>query len=130
MRSYAHHLPAAVLACSLALSTALPLARLTEAGTYRKPPSVTAAEHLLDRIPDDASVEADVRPISRLTSRARVFWIGDTRGIHPDYIAVQLRDGRTPEQGLADAARRHPKATYTVLGSAGGLVVFKRTSEA
>ncbi len=127
LRAYAHHLPAAVLAAALALSTTLPLARLTEAGTYRKPPSVTAAEHLLERIPDGATVEADIRPISRLTDRTRVFWIGDTRGIDPDYVAVELHDGRKPEQALEDARKRHPKAVYGILGAAGDVTVIERT---
>lgn len=130
LRSYAGHLPAAALAAALALTTTLPLARLTEAATYEKPAAVADAEALLGTIPDGASVEADVRPISRLTDRTRVLWIGDTRGIDPDYIAVQLRDGRTTRQALAEARTRHPKATYTPFGSAGGLTVLKRAASA
>ncbi|UKY50685.1 DUF2079 domain-containing protein [Streptomyces inhibens] len=128
LRSYAHHLPAAVLAAALALTTALPLARLTEADTYRKPATVTAAERLLDRIPDGASVESDIRPLSRLTGRTRVFWTGDTGGLSPDYIAVQLRERRTPAQTLAEASARHPKSTYVVLGGAADILVLHRTS--
>ncbi|WP_030666707.1 DUF2079 domain-containing protein [Streptomyces rimosus] len=127
VRSYAHHLPAAVLAAALALTTTLPLARLTEAGTYRKPPSVTAAEHLLERIPDGATVEADIRPISRLTDRTRVFWIGDTRGISPDYIAVELHDDHKAGQALDDARKRHPRAVYGIVGTAGDVTVLQRT---
>ncbi|MFJ9853365.1 DUF2079 domain-containing protein [Streptomyces sp. NPDC101150] len=128
LRAYAHHLPAAVLATALALSTTLPLSRLTEAATYRIPPDVTAAERLLERIPDDATVESDIRPLSRLTDRTRVFWTGDTRGLSPDYIAVQRPADRTPRQALADAAARHPKSTYVILGGGGNLLVFQRTS--
>ncbi|WP_411134926.1 DUF2079 domain-containing protein [Streptomyces sp. C10] len=128
LRSYAHHLPAAVLAAALALTTTLPLARLTEAATYRTPPNVTADEKLLDRIPDGATVESDIRPLSRLTHRTQVFWTGDTGGLSPDYIALQLRADRTPRQVLADAAGRHPKSTYVVLGATADLLVFHRTS--
>ncbi|MEU6330659.1 DUF2079 domain-containing protein [Streptomyces sp. NPDC047049] len=128
LRSYAHHLPAAVVAVALALTTTLPLARLTEGATYRTPPDAIAAEKLLARIPDGASVESDIRPLSRLAGRTRAFWIGDTGGLSPEYVAVQLRDNRTPHQALADAAARHPKSTYVLLGSAGDLLVFHRTS--
>ncbi|MFG2139648.1 DUF2079 domain-containing protein [Streptomyces sp. NPDC048650] len=128
LRAYAHHLPAAALACALALTTTLPLSRLTEAATYRVPASVTAAERLLARIPDGASVEADIRPLSRLTGRTRVFWTGDTGGLAPDYIAVQRPADRTPPQALADAAARHPGSAYVLTGAAGDLVVFHRTS--
>ncbi|MER7150476.1 DUF2079 domain-containing protein [Streptomyces lydicus] len=127
LRSYAHHLPAAVLAAALALTTTLPLARLTEAATYRVPPDVTAAERLLDRIPDGATVESDIRPLSRLTDRTRVFWTGDTGGLAPDYITAQLRE-RTPRQLLAEARARHPKSTYVYLGGAADVVVLRRTS--
>ncbi|MFE7316367.1 DUF2079 domain-containing protein [Streptomyces sp. NPDC057555] len=128
LRSYAHHLPVAVLAAALALTTTLPLARLTEADTYRTPPSVPAAERLLHRIPDGATVESDIRPLSRLTGRTRVYWTGDTGGLAPDYVTVQLRDDHTPADALANAAARHPKSSYVVLGTADGIVVLHRTS--
>ncbi|MGW1790942.1 DUF2079 domain-containing protein [Streptomyces tubercidicus] len=128
LRSYARHLPAAALAAALALTTALPLSGLTEAAAYRTPPNVTADEKLLDRIPDGATVESDIRPLSRLTHRTRVFWIGDTGGLAPDFVAVQLRDDRTPRQVLAETAARHPRSTYVVLGDTADLLVFRRTS--
>ncbi|GAA2615371.1 hypothetical protein Stube_40660 [Streptomyces tubercidicus] len=128
LRSYARHLPAAALAAALALTTTLPLSGLTEAAAYRTPPNVTADEKLLDRIPDGATVESDIRPLSRLTHRTRVFWIGDTGGLAPDFVAVQLRDDRTPRQVLAETAARHPRSTYVVLGDTADLLVFRRTS--
>ncbi|MGW5941735.1 DUF2079 domain-containing protein [Streptomyces celluloflavus] len=128
LRTYALHLPAAVLAAALALTTTLPMSRLTEAAAYRKPSVIADAERLLEKIPDGATVEADIRPLSRLTGRARVFWIGDNRIPAPEYVAVQLRDNRTPQQALADTAARHPNATYVPLGGAADIVVFRRTS--
>ncbi|MFG2098946.1 DUF2079 domain-containing protein [Streptomyces sp. NPDC048612] len=128
LRSYAHHLPAAVLATALALTSALPLSRLTEPATYSTPTVVTADEKLLGRIPDGATVESDIRPLSRLVHRTRVFWTGDTGGLSPDYIALQLRDEASPRQALADAAARHPRSTYVLLGDTADLVVLHRTS--
>ncbi|MCD7441615.1 DUF2079 domain-containing protein [Streptomyces lincolnensis] len=126
VRSYASHLPAAVVAAALALTTSLPLSALTEADLYRKPAEVRAVERLLDRIPDGASVEANIGPISRLTSRCRVFWIGDTRGIAPDFIAI---DNSTKwVDDVAEYARQlHPRATYVVAGASEGYVLMKRT---
>ncbi|MFI9239473.1 DUF2079 domain-containing protein [Streptomyces sp. NPDC053079] len=126
LRSYAHHLPAAVAAAALALTASLPLYGLTLTETYRVPQSVKDTERLLDRIPDDATVEADIAPISRLVSRCRVFWIGDTRGVVPDYIALRLTDGRTPQDLAGEGQRLHPGATYAVLGSGGGHAVLER----
>ncbi|WP_405742521.1 DUF2079 domain-containing protein [Streptomyces sp. NBC_01525] len=128
LRGLAGQLPAACLAAALALTTTLPLSRLTESETYRIPPEAAAADRLLATVPDGASVEADIRPLSRLVSRTRVFWIGDTRGIAPDYIAVQLADGRTLEQVRTEAEQRHPHTGYAVSGTAADFVVLRRTS--
>ncbi|MBB5939173.1 DUF2079 domain-containing protein [Streptomyces zagrosensis] len=126
LRSYAGQLPAAAAAAGLALTTALPLAKLTESETYRKPAAVSEAERLLGRIPDDASVEANIGPISRLTSRCRVFWIGGTRGVLPDYIALQEATTRAPDQLVGYAHDLHPTARYTHIGSAGGVELLQR----
>ncbi|WEV27392.1 DUF2079 domain-containing protein [Streptomyces sp. 71268] len=130
LRGYADQLPAAAAAAGLALCTALPMAGLTEADTYRKPAWVNEAEQLLDRVPDDATVEANIGPISRLTQRCRVLWIGDTRGVLPDYIALHEPNGRTPDQ-LVDYARQlHPTARYAHVGSAGGVELLARVGGA
>ncbi|MEK8171207.1 hypothetical protein NKH77_22110 [Streptomyces sp. M19] len=88
-------MPAAVAAAALALTTTLPLAGLTHEETYRQPSQVPAVEKLLRRIPDGATVEANVGPISRLTSRCRVFWVGATEGVEPQYLAMQEPPERT-----------------------------------
>ncbi|WP_274915321.1 DUF2079 domain-containing protein [Streptomyces sp. WZ-12] len=126
LRSYAHHLPAAVLAAALALTTTLPLARLGEAATYRTPPPAVAAERLLDRIPDGATVESDVRPLSHLTGRTHVYWAGNTGALTPAYVAVQAHDAQEAERALTDAEARHPRSTYVVVGAAGDVVLLRR----
>ncbi|MEV6777511.1 DUF2079 domain-containing protein [Streptomyces syringium] len=126
LRRYAHQLPAAVLAAALALSASLPLYGLTEPDTYRISKGVKATERLLARIPDGAVVEADVGPISRLVSRCRVLWIGDTRGVVPDYVAQHVTDGKPLAELAAEAQRRHPGSHFGVLGGEGGYVVLKR----
>ncbi|MFI6008501.1 DUF2079 domain-containing protein [Streptomyces sp. NPDC051243] len=125
LRSYVHHLPAAVAAASLALTTSLPLAALTEGEIYRKPARVSAIERLLSGVPDGASVEANIAPISRLTSRCRVFWITNTRGINPDFIALDNSRKRYRDVE-AYAKALHPDARYTVHGTAYGVVLLKR----
>ncbi|MHC0433884.1 DUF2079 domain-containing protein [Streptomyces sp. O3] len=125
LRAYARQLPAAVAAASLALTTTLPLARLAEPATYTKSERVTAAERLLDRIPDGSKVEANIGPISRLTARCRVFWVGRTKDITPDYIALDNRSGRF-KNPTAYAARLHPHTSYTQTAEAGGFILLKR----
>ncbi|WP_063736056.1 DUF2079 domain-containing protein [Streptomyces sp. RTd22] len=125
---YARQIPAAVCAAALALTTSLPLAGLTEEATYRKPPHVDAVERLLDRIPDGATVEANVGPIARLTSRCRVFWVGATQGVTPQYLAMAEPPDRTVRQELAYAEQLHPQARYEVLATAGGYFLLRLKS--
>ncbi len=125
LRSYAGQLPAAVAAASLALTAALPLYTLTEPATYRTPAHVPAAEKVLAAIPDGATVEADIGPTSRLTSRCRVFWLGNTRGLTPDYIALDNTADEYPDP-QAYARQLHPQTRYTVTGTARGYVVLRR----
>jgi uncharacterized membrane protein len=126
LRSYAGHLPAAVAGAALALTTSLPLSTLTESAAYETPEGVPRIERALDRIPDNATVEADVGPISLLTSRCRVFWLGGTRGITPDYIAL---NNTTKWVGDAEAYAHqlHPDARYTIDDAAYGYLVLKRS---
>ncbi|MFD5009531.1 DUF2079 domain-containing protein [Streptomyces chartreusis] len=125
LRSYVQHLPAAAAAASLALTTSLPLADLTEGEIYRKPARVSAIERLLAEVPDGASVEANIAPISRLTSRCRVFWVSNTHGVEPDFIA--LDNSRKRYRDVESYARTlHPDARYTTKGTAFGVVLLER----
>ncbi|MFI6935689.1 DUF2079 domain-containing protein [Streptomyces sp. NPDC050287] len=125
LRSYARHLPTAVVSASLALTTSLPLAGLTEADAYRTPADVRAVERMLAGIPDGASVEANIAPISRLTARCRVFWLGNTHGLSPDFIAVDNRRKWLENVG-AYARQLHPRATYTIEDATSGFILMRR----
>ncbi|WP_435863075.1 DUF2079 domain-containing protein [Streptomyces massasporeus] len=125
LRAYADRLPACAVAAALALTTAQPLSALTESGAYRKSERAVAAEKLLARIPDGATVESDVGPLSRLTGRCRVLWVGDSRGVTPDWIALDNNSGRV-EDSLDYARRLHPEDRYRVAGEAGGYVLMER----
>ncbi|MEW1723736.1 DUF2079 domain-containing protein [Streptomyces sp. NPDC093109] len=122
LRSYARHIPVASAAAALALTTSLPLAALAEPDPYRTTPQAEVAAKLLGRIPSGATVEANLGPLAHLTARCRVFWVGDTQGITPEYIALQNRATRDP---IIYAGQLHPRATYKVLDQAGGYVVLK-----
>ncbi|MEU8774621.1 DUF2079 domain-containing protein [Streptomyces sp. NPDC048606] len=126
LRSYALQLPAAVLAAALALSaTILPTARLGERSPYTTPARVAAVEELLTAIPDGAWVEADNGPLGRLTSRCRVMWIGDTRGVLPAYLTFDNSDEWAGDP-VEYAARLHPGARFALVGEAGGVVLLAR----
>ncbi|MEU4350415.1 DUF2079 domain-containing protein [Streptomyces sp. NPDC023838] len=125
MRSYARQLPAAAAAAALALTTSLPLYTLSESATYRKSAEVGERERILARIPDGATVEANVGPVSRLTSRCRVFWVGDTRRVVPDFIALDNVSGWAGDP-LEYARELHPGTRYAMTGVAYGYVVLER----
>ena len=86
---------------------------------------MSGVERLLARIPDGATVEANIGPISRLTSRCRVFWLGNARGITPEYIALENIDGEYRDP-VGYAGDLHPGAAYAVAGKANGYVVLER----
>ncbi|MEU5579807.1 DUF2079 domain-containing protein [Streptomyces huasconensis] len=125
LREYADRLPACAAAAALALTTSLPLAGLTEAKTYEKSGQVAAVERMLERIPDGATVEANIGPISRLTSRARVFWVGAARPVVPKYLALDIRSGWTKDP-VAYAEKLHPGADYVAEDTAYGYVLLRR----
>ncbi|WP_255307999.1 DUF2079 domain-containing protein [Streptomyces marincola] len=125
LRGYAHHLPAAVLAAALALSTALPAADLTRAETYRAGPLAAAGERVMAAVPDGAEVAANVRPIAHLTQRCRVFWIGGSGDLVPDWIAY-YDPGHTAESLTAYAARLYPQGPrWTVAAQESGFFVLR-----
>ncbi|MFG2880259.1 DUF2079 domain-containing protein [Streptomyces sp. NPDC048337] len=128
LRAYALHMPTAVLAAALALSaTAMPTAKLVEARTYEKPARATAIEQLLDRIPDGATVEADTVPLTRLTSRCRVLWIGGAKGVVPDWITLDNGSKWAGEDPTVYARQLHPGERFTLVGEAEGVVLLRRT---
>ncbi|GAB2901452.1 DUF2079 domain-containing protein [Streptomyces mayteni] len=125
LRGYARQLPAAALAAALALSAYQPIATLTHADTYRPGTAAEAGERVLAAVPDGADVAANVRPISHLTQRCRVFWIGDTEGSAPEYIAYY--DPARDAAGMVAYARQlYPEAAYRVTASEAGFWVLRR----
>ncbi|MEU1120194.1 MULTISPECIES: DUF2079 domain-containing protein [unclassified Streptomyces] len=125
LRRYADRLPACAAAAALALTTALPLAGVTEAATYEKSGKTAAVDRMLRRIPDGATVEANIGPISRLTSRARVFWVGAARPVVPRYVALDVRDGWTKDP-VKYANSLHPGTRYVLEDTAYGYVLLRR----
>ncbi|MEO3976238.1 DUF2079 domain-containing protein [Streptomyces sp. CAU 1734] len=125
LRRYADKLPACTAAAALALTTTLPIGSLTEPDSYRRSPAVAAAEQLLDRIPDGATVSANVGPISRLAGRCRVLWVHATGDVVPDWIALDVRDGWLRDSA-AYVKQLHPGESFYPFGEGGGFLLFKR----
>jgi uncharacterized membrane protein len=125
LRSYASGVPAAAVGAALALTLSLPLASLGHTATYKVDARTKAVEKVLDLIPDGATVEANVGPISRLVHRTTVYWVGGTNGVVPQYIALDNSSGWVPDP-LTYGTQLHPGATYTQIASQEGYVVLRR----
>jgi hypothetical protein len=125
LRAYASAMPAASAGAALALTVHLPLAGLTHADAYRVDARTRTVERLLDRIPDGATVESDVGPLSRLVHRTTVYWIGGSKGVVPRYIALgDAPDWQDDPVGHAQAL--HPGYHYTVVADEDDCLVLRR----
>lgn len=125
LRSYASGLPAATAGAALALTLTLPLASLSHTATYKVDARTKAVERVLGTIPDGATVEANVGPISRLVHRTTVYWVGDTPGVVPQYIAIDNTSGWAGDP-VTYAKQLHPGVAYNVVASGQGYVVLHR----
>jgi hypothetical protein len=109
----------------MALCVQLPVAGLTHRTAYEVDARTRAVEGMLARIPDGVTVEADVGPLGSLVRRTTVYWIGETQGPAPQYIA--LADGsRWLPDPVGAAERLHPGVRYAVVAQGGGGVVLRR----
>ncbi|SHL98791.1 DUF2079 domain-containing protein [Actinacidiphila paucisporea] len=125
LRSSVRALPAVMLGAALALSTQLPVADLTHRAAYQVDGPTRAAKRALAEIPNGATVEANVGPLSRLVRRTTVYWVGQTGSLAPDYLAFENRsDWLQDPVGYAD--QLHPQARYSLVADAGGYVVLRR----
>jgi hypothetical protein len=116
----------AALAAAIALSANLPFRGLVHAETYDPGPRPAALARVLDHVPDGAVVEADVQPLVRLAGRAEAYWIGNTRGVLPDYVVLDL-DRWDPGPPPAEyAALLHPGTSWEVVAEERGFVVVGR----
>ena len=116
---------AAAAGAALALSAQLPLAGLTHASAYRVDARTRAVQRLLDRIPDGATVESDVGPLSSLVRRTTVYWIGGSQDVVPRYIALgDAADWR--DDPVSHATALHPGFRYTVVANADNCLILRR----
>ncbi|MFI0896000.1 DUF2079 domain-containing protein [Streptomyces sp. NPDC020983] len=126
LRSYASGVPAAAVGAAMALTLSMPLASLGHSDTYKVDTRTKVIEKLLGQIPDGATVEANVGPISRLVHRTTVYWVGGTKGVVPQYIAIDNSSGWVPDP-VTYGTQLHPGTTWTQMASQEGYVILRRT---
>jgi uncharacterized membrane protein len=128
LRWYARAAPTLALLVGLILCTRYPFRDLVEPSTYQPNPRAIAAERILSKIPDDATVETDIGLIARLTHRTRVFWVGSAAPVVPQFVLIDDFAGWNPPipDPVKFAESLHPSTTYMLVGKDDGYSLMRR----
>ncbi|MEV7237287.1 DUF2079 domain-containing protein [Streptomyces sp. NPDC051020] len=132
VQRYAANAVPAVLAISITLTGQFPFKALFDLETYRTTAKVRSAEKVIALVPEGVTVETSGGILSHLTGKSRVFWVGGTGKISPDFIVVDLAGWNpAPNGDFAGYARNaHPGSTYTVAYRDPNYVVLRRSASA
>lgn len=126
-RAPSHLAPYAVLLVALARLPSTPIS----AYSWRADPHARAAEALLGRIPDGATVAAGNNLVPQLTGRTTVVSFPDPGGRAYDWVALDLERRsdipRTVEE-QDEALAGLPAEGFQLLASADGIVLYRRSS--
>jgi uncharacterized membrane protein len=129
LRWYARAAPAIALVVGLYLCTRYSFRGLVDPATYRASPRAAAAERILAKIPDGATIETDLGLINKLTHRTRVFFVGNAAPVVPEFVLI-ANTAQNP--AMADpvrfAATLHPGKTYVLVHAEGGFTLVRRIS--
>ncbi len=128
LRWYALSAPTLALLVALFLCPRYPFRDLVDPVTYQASPRAQAAERILSKIPDGATIETDLGLIARLTYRTRVFWVGSAAPVVPQFVLIDDNAGWSPP--LADpleyAQSLHPGTTYVLVDDVDGYTLMRQ----
>jgi uncharacterized membrane protein len=127
LRWYARAAPALALLVGLFLCTRFPFRDLVNPATYQASPRAQAAERILSKIPDGATVETDLGLINMLPHRTRVFFVGRAAPVVPEFVLIA---NTTQSPTMADpvkyASVLHPGRRYVLVLAEGGYTLVRR----
>lgn len=103
-----------------------PLASLVEADTYGVPEHAVAAQRMVDRIPDGASVETDISVMTHLVTDHDVTWLGSPGNPRPDWLLFDVTIGVGSPDDVAGYATERYGVPYTVVDQDDGFVLARR----
>jgi len=128
LRWYARAAPTLALLVGLFLCTRYAFRELVDPATYQPSPRAPAAERILSKIPDGATVEADLGLISKLTSRTRVFFVGKAAPVVPQFVLIDDNAGWNPPlpDPVKYAESLHPGTTYVLVHHDDGYTLMRR----
>jgi len=126
LRWYARAAPTLALLIGVFLCTRYPFRDLVNPATYQPSPRAQAAERILSRIPDGATVETDLGLIAKLTHRTRVFFVGTASPVVPQFVLISNTD---QDPAMRDPVRYarflHPGETYVLVYDADGYTLVR-----
>jgi len=125
---YARAAPALALLVGLGLCTRYPIGGLFNPETYQPSPRAQAAERILSRIPDGATIETDLGLIGKLTNRTRVFFAGNAKPVVPEFALIAHWDEKVAYEPVKWAESLHPGRTYVLVYAENGYTLLRRTS--
>jgi uncharacterized membrane protein len=128
LRWYARAAPALALLVGVALCTRYPLGGLVNPATYQPSPRAPAAERILSKIPDGATIETDLGLIAKLTSRTRVFFAGGAAPVVPQFALIAHWDEKQAYEPVKWAESMHPGKTYVLVYAENGYTLLRRTN--
>ena len=127
VRCYARAAPNLALLVGVFLCTRYAFKELVDPATYQPSPRAQAAERIVSRIPDGATVETDLGLITKLTRRTQVFFVGRAAPVVPQFVLI-ADTGQNP--GLRDpvkyAETLHPGKTYVLVNADDGYTLVRR----
>ena len=126
VRWYAHAAPTLALLVGLFLCTRYPFRDLVNPATYQPSPRAQAAERVLSKIPDDATVETDLGLLAQLTHRTRVFFVGMAAPVVPQFVLISHTDESLARDPAMYAESLHPGTTYALVYAEDGFTLVRR----
>ncbi len=126
VRWYARAAPTLALLVGLFLCTRYPFRDLVNPATYQPSPRAQAAEQILSKIPDGATVETDLGLLAQLTHRTRVFFVGMAAPVVPQFVLISHTDESQARDPAAYAESLHPGKTYVLVLAEDGYTLVRR----
>ena len=128
LRWYARAAPTLALLVGVFLCTRYPFRDLVNPATYQPSPRAQAAERILSKIPDGATVETDLGLLARLTNRTRVFFVGGAAPVVPQFVLISHTDESPARDPVQYAESLHPGKTYVLLHAEDGYTLVRRVT--
>ena len=126
LRWYARVAPTLALLVGVFLCTRYAFKDLVNPATYQPSPRAQAAERVLSKIPDGATVETDLGLIAKLTNRARVFFVGNTSPVVPQFVLISNTDQDPAMRDPVEYAQSlHPGRRYVLVHNADGYTLVR-----